>query len=454
MARAFRFILALALIATLVVGASLSHAKPASQVRATSFIPVQTPIGELSDSQLERALVSEIHRVANQAFAEIKAKDPTVRVTQLKKVERAVIHKLKETGKLVQLARSLDPKIGISVVATEVVATAMGFGLIAAGQVAAGGAILGFPSAPLLLSVLLTYEVFKIRWKVARELNSSARELEKIRKQVIGYNAKNKITSMLLQDAEVQRELELVNKFVEVSKDKPQIITLKEIESIILKMQGGESFLAHAYHERGNKEVYATLLLEFLNQSPEGLAKITEQIVRPSSERQTVVKSLKAKLLPVKSNGDVTEFPELRKHLLEVSDIQKHVDRELQSARREISTAKKKVKKGELTKEEALQAKQHFKSEIARLREVQIQSFRHQYALILAAKGFIEVGDNNEVAKLVKSREADLAELRVLSSFARIQAHAKSVSLPAEFRGETPSSKVIRSCEQIFARAN
>ena len=162
MKRLFRLVTSSILIFALIAGSTAlaqDNKRSLKRLQATSFIPVQTAIGDLTDAQLEKALVSEIHRVADQAFAEIKAKNPHAPVTQLKKVERAVIHRLKETGKLIELARSLNPKIGISVVATEILVTGLSFGLMSTGHVLAGTAVLNFPSAPLLLSVLLAYEV-------------------------------------------------------------------------------------------------------------------------------------------------------------------------------------------------------------------------------------------------------------------------------------------------------
>lgn len=425
------------LISLSFIAAPLSHsmAQSAARLEATSFIPVQTTVGELSDSQLERALVSEIHRIADQAFAEIKAKDPHAKVTQLKKVERAVIHRLKETGKLIQLARSLNPKIGISVVATEVVVTVVGFGLISSGQVIAGSVILNFPSAPILLSVLLAYEVQKIKWQIGRELKTSTRDLEKIRKEVIGYNVKNKITSLVLQDGAVQRELELVAKPLKNKEQASEVVTLSEVEKVIGRTAEGESFLAHAYHQQGNKEVYASMLLQYLNDTQESLSALIEQIASRKVQGNLVNKS-----------------PELRKHLIDLSDIQKHIDRELIAARKEIRATKKKVKRSELSKAEGAEHRSHLKAEILRLQEVRVQTFRHQYTLLLAVKEDYRSNNGAEVAKVVAKNKAELAELQVIGSFARIRDVANGNSLPVEFRGQALNS-TIRSCQQIFSVA-
>ena len=428
----FSLLVSLSVVAT----ASFARAENTlSRLEATSFIPVPTTVGELSDSQLEKALVSEIHRIADKAFAEIKAKDPHAKVTQLKKVERAVIHRLKETGKLIELARSLNPKIGISVVATEIVVTVAGFGLISTGQVLAGSVILNFPSVPLMLSVLLAYEVQKIKWQIGKELKTSIRDLEKIRKEVIGYNVKNKITSLILNDGAVQRELELVVKPVKNQTQAPELVTLSEIEKAIGRTADGESFLAHAYYERGQKEIYASLLLQYLNDSQESLSSLLEEISNRSKEVNAEQKA-----------------PELRKHLMALSDIKKHIDRELIAARKEISATKKKVKKGQLSKAEGIEMRNHLKAELLRLQEVRIQAFRHQYAVLLATKEAYLSGNKVEVAKLVAKNKTELAELKVMSSFARIREVTRAAELPIEFKGET-SKGTIRSCQQIFSAA-
>lgn len=418
----FSTLLSLLIVAT-TSSSMAQEVKQGTKLEATSFIPVQATVGELSDSELERALVSEIHRIADKAFAEIKAKDPHAKVTQLKKVERAAIHRLKETKKLVELARSLNPKIGISVVATEVVVTVLGFGLISTGQVIAGTVVLNFPSAPLLLSVMVAYEIQKIKWQIGRELKTSVRELENIRKEVIGYNTKHKITTLILQDGDVQRELELVTKPIKNGSQVSEMITLNEVEKIVSRTADGESFLAHAYHQRGNKEVYASLLLQYLNDSPETLAILLEVL---SQQRSKVTVSQKSS--------------ELRSHLMELSDIQKHIDRELKGARKEISATKKKVKRSEISKAEGAEIRAHLKSELLRLSEVRIQSFRHQYSLLLSAKVAYQKANDSEIAKLVRENNAALAELKVIGSFARIRTAAQA-------------SQVIRTCEQVFAVA-
>jgi hypothetical protein len=442
MAGLFRSFLSLLVVAALLPISKSEAAPYAKALRATSFIPVQSTVGELTDAQLEQVLVSEIHKIADKAFAEIKAKDPHVKVTQLKKVERAVIHKLKETGKLIELARSLNPQIGVSVVAVELFVT-LGLApvLMANGHVLAGTIVMNFPSAPLLLSALLAYEVQKIRWQIGRELKTPVGELEKIRKEVIGYNIKHKITSLVLQDGEVIRELELVTKAHSAKLNDPEIVTLRQVEKIIGQTKDGESFLAHAYHERAHKEVYASLLLQYLNNSSESLSALLHNISVPNE-----------------ANVETQKFPELRKHLIELADVQKHIDRELKVARKEISVTKKKVKRGELSKEEGTSVRSHLKEELARLQEVRVQSFRQQYTMLLAAKNAITKEQTVEVAKIVAKFKAELAELRVVGSFARIRERAQEIALPAEFKGDgkaaAQAESVIRTCEQVFARAN
>lgn len=444
-------------VLVLVVALGFSPLASSARIHATSFIPVQTTIEDLNDSQVEDVLVSEIHRIADEVFAEIKKKDPKAKITKLKKVERAVIQKLKDTGKIVEMVRSLNPKMAIPVVATEILINAgLAPLLIAKGHVVAGTIAFNFPSAPLALSLFLAFESQKIRWKIARELKISAIDLDKIRKDVLGYNLKNRITSLILQDGEIRRELELVKNYVEVGAGLPGVVTVAELEQAISSTENGRSFLIHAFAERGNSDVYSVLLIQYLNQSPDSFAKIMEIVNQPLESRRSTLVGIRqqvSELLGLKKASH-NAFPELRNHLLEVRDVQNHIDREIRMARTEIWEVKRKVKNEDLTKAQAHEIRKYLKSEIERLNEMKVQSLRHQYLVLMNVESAYHNSDQIEVARVVEEYRQDLNELKSRGSFDRQQIERPRPTYDPEFLKNPQYSRPGGSCQKLFSVIN
>lgn len=423
-----------------------------ARLQTTSFIPSRMTVGQLTEAELDQALQSEIEKIADRVFAEAKLKHPDI--NHLMQVRQAVLTRAEKAKKhFVKVLRIVHPTVGVAIVAVEIFVTA---GLVpwsfANGHYVLGTFFTFFPTLPAMLGAVLAYEAQKIRWQISRELGVRLGEFDKIRKSIVGYNLKNKITSIVYDDNGRVRELELVKRLVSVGEGYPSVVSVREITELLKETERGREFLEDIAHERSHKEVYSQLLVRFLNENPETLNRLLTSIERPLAERQSRFERVRTRLSEMifgQRQIHANDFPELRDHLVKISDIQKHIQLESQRARAEVASAKQRLKNGEISREAFEALKEQMKSERQRLYEMKVQSFRHQYRLLVSAKNAVESGNRSEVISVVDRFANEISELREKSSFERFQIN-RQLELPLEFRGESSRSSA-NSCRLVFS---
>lgn len=357
----------------------------------------------------ETALESEIDRQADVVFKEfIASVNSRVPLSALQIAKRAAIYKLKQMHVLTDILKAAGPAPATTILATELltnfvlapIATAFGRPVIA-------GVIFTVPWGLITGFGVFSYQMMRDRYTVARSIGvSSLRSLDQIRKLVVGYDLKYRVSSVIYQSLTADRvEFEVLRSAWNFDEAKVPTVTIAEFEAMVRQAPGGPEYLEQIYLEKLDPAFYAALLLRFTNESE----RLTSQLVQV----------VRARMPEVKDSSDPLG---LRRHLIEVDDIKKQLDREIRNYQTAKAGLKKLVKAGTLTAEVAAAKKSHASREIVRLRDVRNRVMRHEYAALLEARASLAANAGRASSirasslRVLASRESDLLSLATEAS--------------------------------------
>lgn len=391
MAHSLRFILSILLSLSIALGAS-APAYAQSNLNAQAVpVAIATP-HELAAQ--EALLISEIDRQADAVFQEFQKTYPKAPLSFLKKSQREIVYRLKQMHVLTDVLKASGPAPATTLLAVEVLTTFVFAPLATAmGKPAVAGAMVVVPWGIVAGFGVFSYQMLKIRRNLAKELKvSSLREFDRVRKVVVGYDIKNRVSSAMYQSLKGNTvEFEILRKAVSPETTKTPSITIAELEAMVTSQVEGAQYLQDIYIDKLDPMYYSALLLRFVNNS-EGL---TAQLVATLTAREKV---------------GVDQSASLRKYLMASDDIQNQIEREIKKIQIEKATTKKRVKKNEMTKAEAKELKAHLASELTRIQAVRHQVTRAEYIVLIESKAILPSADSSALDALVASKEPLLHE--------------------------------------------
>jgi hypothetical protein len=411
------FYLRLILSALLTLSFALGASAP---IHAHASGDAVASVASASDLEKQEALlVTEIDRQADLAFKEFQKTYPQAPIGFLKKTQREVVYRLKQMHVLTDVLKASGPAPATTLVAVEVLttfvfaplATAMGKPVIAGVMVTVPwGIVAGFG--------VFSYQMIKVRRALAKELGvNSLREFDRVRRAVVGYDIKNRVSSAIYQSLKgTSVEFEILRKAVDPETTKTPSITIAELEAMVKSQPEGSAYLQTVYMDRLDSMYYSALLLRFVNSSPE----LTSELVATLSAREKA--------------GPADQSAVLRKHLIATDDVQNQIEREIKKIQIEKVATKKRLKKGELTKEQAKEFKAHLASELKRLQDVRAQVTRAEYVILIGANAAMSSGDASALDALVASKQADLRDLATEAKVAEFKP-ASGVRVRAQLAG-------------------
>lgn len=350
------------------------------------------------DLAREEAVASEVERLAEELFRLIREKQPTPAGTLLEKAHREAFYQFKRLRVLGDIVKTFGPAPAASAVAVEVIANlVIAPALIATGNPAAAGVVVAGPWGSLLAVGVAGIQVWYDRYKIARDLNvRSLRELDRLRKVIVGYDIKNRISSAVYEatSIELQKDasFEILKKIVPPESAFKPFVTLKELETILRTTPEGSLFLQQVYMQRLHTDFYSFLILRFVAEHP----SLSERVADVVSSRSPQIQNLS---------------PEVRQHLIEVDELRKRIAFNLRVLQEDTKKLNGRVKAGELTAENSKILKAHFRSEGKRLQKLRKEIVRHEYGVLLAAQPILEMTDTAALERVVHEFDPALRNL-------------------------------------------
>ncbi|RYZ74392.1 MAG: hypothetical protein EOP05_09255 [Proteobacteria bacterium] len=416
MAYLFRSILSSLLSLTLLLGTT-TPAFAQSNVQASGQSPAQSAGTELAATPTELAaqeamLISEIDAQADVVFKEFQKTYPKAPLSFLKKAQREIVYRLKQMHVLTDILKASGPAPATTLLAVEVLTTFVFAPLATAmGKPAVAGAMVVVPWGIAAGFGVFSYQMLKVRRNLAKELKvSSLKEFDQIRKVVVGYDIKNRISSAMYQSLKGNTvEFEILRKAVSPATTKTPSITIAELEAMVTSQVEGAQYLQAIYMEKLDPMYYSALLLRFVNNN-EGL---TSQLVATLSARE-------------KLGSD--QSSSVRKYLMASDDIQNQIEREIKKIQLEKIATKKRVKAREMTKDEAKELKKHLASELTRIQAVRHQVTRAEYMLLIESKSALAEANQAALGALVTERQTQLNELAGEARVSEFKASKRSLS--------------------------
>lgn len=401
--------------------------------------PASTAQADLT--RQEEQLVHEIDRQADAIFAELQRQQPELPITLLKKTQREAVYRLRQMHVLSDVLKAAGPAPAIALVAGEVLSTFVFAPMFAAkGNVLMATVSMTVPWGIIAGGAAASYEMLKARLKLARELKSSLFALyqaDKIRKAVIGYDVKNRVSTAMFEMMKdrfaTEIEFEVVKKMKSADAARTSFVTVNELEALVKSIPEGATFLEHIYFERLDKGLYSALMLRFLSEDGALAQKLLD-------------------VLKARSPMSPTETVILRNHLLAVDDLKKSIARDLRTVQQETKALKAKTKAGSITQAQADRAKSYLKDEIKRLQSARADLTRHEYKLLLDVKAPFKQGEVTTVESIARQYAPTLVELQRSSRHVPLDVAtlAPPSGRPAAI---TPGRLAPRQCLNVFAGA-
>lgn len=376
-------------------------------------------------------LVSAIDRQADEVFRDFRSTHPDVPLSILKHVQREAAYRLKQMNVMTDILKASGPTIATSIVATEILTTFVLAPLAGAmGKPALAGVFLVAPWGLIAGAGTFAYEVLKIRVKIARRLGlRSLGSLDRFRADVVGYDLKNRVSSIIYENIEGDIgtvEFEVLRKSMNFEAAQTPAVTIAELEEFLKASSEGEAYLRKIYMEKLDPAFYSALLLRFIDESDE----LTDRLTALIRERGEAV---------------VTGPSAVRRHLLAAHDVQIAIDREIKALQIQHAGLKKRVKAGEITSHEAKAAKVRTGAELVRLRLLRRSLMHHEYTVLLDAVSNFAKGTAIEDLNPVPQRASDLVDIA-----AQIRTKPSETVEAARPRPVTPSIGLL-SCSALFA---
>ena len=374
----------------------------ASTSIASSFgrLPLRT-IASVSVSDpstgAEEALASEIDRQADVVFQNFLAESGSrIPLTVLQKAKRIAVYRLKQMHVLTDVLKAAGPAPATTLLAAELltnfvlapIATAFGKPVVAGVMVTVPwGVIGGFG--------VFSFQVMKERFKMARELGRySLRSLDRLRADMLGYDVKHRVSSVIYHELSEMAEFEVLSKGWKLNSARMPGLLVSDLETLVRESPDGGAYLDTIHMERLDPAFYTSLLLRFINHSP---TLVTALVAKVRASTPAIV--------------DAGEASSLRRHLIGVDDVKSQVERSLSEQQKIKAGLKKRLKSGEITVVQRDRLKAGVISEVNRLREVKAQLARHEYAVLVDSEGMISNGQKPTSVSVDRERAEDLLSL-------------------------------------------
>ena len=352
----------------------------------------------------EEALVAEIDRQADAIFTELKRQQPDFSINSFQHAERAAVYQLRQLHVLTDILKATGPAPATALVATELLTNFVLAPLLAArGETAAAGIALTVPWGLVAAVGVASYDVMKMRFQIAHELGiTSMSELDRIRKIVIGYDIRHRVSSAIyhstLQEVARDKEFDILKSNIDADSAQIPFMSIRELETLIRSEPRGAVYLDQIYLEKVDSELYVALMLRYLDESPQ----LTEQLLT----------LLQAREPQVTENSN-----RLRHHLIALDDLRKQIARDIKGIQEDLKDLKRAVKEKTVSAEFEKAEKRRFASATRSLQKAREFTARHEYALLQLIHVPYLARNYEEVDRLAHEFEGSLAVLRNASRY-------------------------------------
>jgi hypothetical protein len=346
----------------------------------------------------ETELVAEIDRQADVVFKKfVEDSDGRIPLSTLQKAQLEVVYRLKQMHVLTDILKASGPAPATTLLATEILSNFVLAPLATAfGKPAVAGVMITVPWGVVAGFGVFSFQLAKQRFLIARSLGRySLRSLDKVRKLVVGYDIKYRVSSSIYQDLNQNvTEFEILKKGLNLDSAKMPSLLVSELEGMVRSAPEGVDYLESIHMEKLDPSFYSALLLLFINDSEE----LTSKLVSLVRDRSPLEKA--------------SEDPfSIRRHLMGVDDVQMQIDRSIKNLQIEKAGLKKRLKSGDVLEFEAARIKAHAVKEIVRLREVRDRLVRHEYSVLTAAELRLSAGESPASLTIEASRATELVSL-------------------------------------------
>ncbi len=307
-----------------------------------------------------------IDAVAEATYAEFRSHNPHVDHSQIEVVFNRMVYAYKKSKVWAQLANEYGGKKAI--ILRFVINTfsnwvaAPFFQFVVHSPLAAQLAFF-FPFGSMFAGGYIYYRVTSRHFNLSRkfgryydgpylirsDFDGDWEDLTKLRQQLLGYDAKYRVTSFVMSEAsdEIEKQfgIEVVTKLNSIESIKVPLVTVADMESIVRQSLDGANFLESIYPERAQAIVYVAQLQNYINHD----RRLQEELVMKARANQFTLKNQRV----------FDESMNHRKFLMAVADLRQEV-RMMEMDFLRFAKQAKKIAKTESDKEQALFYKKFF----------------------------------------------------------------------------------------------
>ncbi|HEX4925824.1 MAG TPA: hypothetical protein VFV50_17155 [Bdellovibrionales bacterium] len=310
----------------------------------------------------------DLEAQAEQFVAAYIQANPQADATMLQRAKNIALLKFKQMGAMQDILKTVGTAPAKAIVMTEILDTFILPPILTAiGEPVLAGISAVVPWGLLIGGSVAWYQVSRERWKMARELNtSSLRPLDTLRRELMGYDLKHRVTSLIFDELSEKlpglTSLEVVRRY---TSETGPVVSLAELESIV-RAQGksGERFLDAVYLDKAKPDLYAAKLVRYIMAEADSSSRL---IALLSPRVQTVPSTTRTSLV------------ELHRRMQEIEAL-KAAELEKTAA------AKQRRKKRELSRQEFKELKAAANQQIVALNGMKFEVRKAEYSLLLTHK--------------------------------------------------------------------